>query len=69
MMNVRKLIIEDEPLAQQTLLDFARHFLWLEIVGIAADGLTAIRLIDELKPQLIFLDVQIPEISGVEVLR
>lgn len=69
MMNVRKLIIEDEPLAQQTLLDFARHFSWLEIVGIAADGLTAIRLIDELKPQLIFLDVQIPEISGVEVLR
>ena len=69
MMNVRTLIIEDEPLAQQTLLDFARHFSWLEIVGIAADGLTAMRLIDELKPQLIFLDVQIPELSGVEVLR
>jgi two-component system, LytTR family, response regulator len=69
MMNIRTLIVEDEPLAQQTLLDFARHFSWLEIVGIAADGLTAIRLIDELKPQLIFLDVQIPELSGVEVLR
>ncbi len=68
-MIIRALIVEDEPLAQQTLLDFARHFSWLEIVGIAADGLTAIRLIDELKPQLIFLDVQIPEISGVEVLR
>ncbi len=68
-MNIRALIVEDEPLAQQSLLDFARHFSWLEIVGIAADGLTAIRLIAELKPQLIFLDVQIPEISGVEVLR
>jgi two-component system, LytTR family, response regulator len=68
-MNIRTLIVEDEPLAQQTLLDFARHFSWLQIVGIAADGLTAIRLIDELKPQLIFLDVQIPELSGVEVLR
>lgn len=68
-MNVRALIVEDEPLAQQTLLDFARHFPWLEIVGIAPDGLTAIRLIDELKPQLVFLDVQIPEISGIEVLR
>lgn len=69
MMNVRALIVEDESLAQQTLLDFAKEFSWLEIVGIAPDGLTAIRLIDELKPQLIFLDVQIPEISGVEVLR
>jgi two-component system, LytTR family, response regulator len=68
-MNIRTLIVEDEPLAQQTLLDFARYFSWLQIVGIAADGLTAIRLIDELKPQLIFLDVQIPELSGVEVLR
>ncbi len=69
MMNVRAIIVEDEPLAQQTLLDFAKEFSWLEIVGSAPDGLTAIRLIDELKPQLIFLDVQIPEISGIEVLR
>ena len=68
-MNVRAIIVEDEPLAQQTLLDFAKEFSRLEIVGIAPDGLTAVRLIDELKPQLIFLDVQIPEISGVEVLR
>lgn len=68
-MNVRTLIVEDEPLARQTLIDFAREFSWLEIIGAAADGLTAISLIDELKPQLIFLDVQIPEISGLEVLR
>lgn len=68
-MIIRALIVEDEPLAQQTLLDFAKEFSWLEIVGVAADGLAAIRLIDELKPQLIFLDVQIPEISGVEILR
>ncbi len=68
-MKIRALIIEDEPLAQKTLTDFARHFSWLEIVGIAADGLTAVEMIDELKPQLIFLDVQIPEISGVEVLQ
>ncbi len=69
MMNVRTLIIEDEPLAQQTLIDFAKDFSWLEIVGVASDGLTAIRLINELNPQLIFLDVQIPEISGIEVLK
>jgi two-component system, LytTR family, response regulator len=68
-MNVRALIIEDEPLAMQTLADFAMEFAWLEIIGTASDGLTAVRLIDELKPQLIFLDVQIPEISGLEVLR
>jgi two-component system, LytTR family, response regulator len=68
-MIIRALIVEDEPLAQQTLLDFAKEFSWLEIVGVAADGLTAIRLINELNPQLIFLDVQIPELSGLEVLK
>jgi len=68
-LTIRTLIIEDEPLARQTLRDFSRGFSNLEIVGEAADGLLAVSLIDELKPQLIFLDVQIPEISGVEVLR
>ena len=68
-MIIRALIVEDEPLAQQTLLDFAKEFSWLEIVGVAADGLTAIRLINELNPQLVFLDVQIPELSGLEVLK
>ena len=68
-MIIRTLIVEDEPLAQQTLIDFAQEFAQLEIVGAAADGLAAIKMIDELKPQLIFVDVQIPEISGLEVLR
>lgn len=67
--KIRTLIIEDESLARQTLRDFSRGFSNLEIVGEAADGLSAVSLIEELKPQLIFLDVQIPEISGVEVLR
>lgn len=68
-MRVSTLIIEDEPLARQTLRDFSGECSWLEIVGEAADGLTAARLIDELKPRLVFLDVQIPEINGLEVLR
>lgn len=68
-MNVRTLIVEDEPLAQKTLLDFAREFAWLDVIGVAADGSTALRLIDELEPRLVFLDVQIPEVSGLEVLR
>lgn len=68
-MKVQALIIEDEPLARATVLDFAGEFDWLEIVGEASDGATAVRLIDDLKPALVFLDVQLPEISGVEVLR
>jgi DNA-binding LytR/AlgR family response regulator len=68
-LKIRTLIVEDEPLAQRTLRDFAGEFSWLDIVGVAADGLAALRAINKMKPQLIFLDVRIPELSGLEVLR
>ena len=68
-MKIRALIIEDEPLARQTIRDFAGGIEWLKIVGEAADGKTAIDLIDALQPELVFLDVQMPEISGLEVLN
>jgi two-component system LytT family response regulator len=69
MPRIRTLIIEDEPLARQTLEDFSAEVSWLEIVGSAADGRSGLRLINEMKPALIFLDVQMPELSGLEVLR
>lgn len=68
-MKTKVLIVEDEPLAQQTLIGFTEKFDRLEVVGVAADGLTAIEKIETLKPNLVFLDVKLPEISGVEVLR
>jgi len=68
-LNIRALIIEDEPLARRTLRDFAAEFDWLEIVGESADGVSAVNLIDALTPALVFLDVRIPELSGIEVLR
>lgn len=68
-MNIKTLIIEDEPLARQTLRDFIADFEWLELIGEASDGLQAIEKIEKSKPDLIFLDVQIPEVSGLEVLH
>ena len=68
-MNIQTLIVEDEPLARQTLRDFIGDVEWLELVGEAADGLQAIEKIENLQPDLVFLDVQIPEVSGLEVLR
>lgn len=68
-MNIRTLIIEDEPLARRTLRDFIADFDWLALIGEASDGLEAIDKIEKLKPRLIFLDVRMPEVSGLEVLR
>lgn len=68
-MIARALIVEDEPLARQVLRDHLAEEDWLELAGEAADGLTAVRLIDELQPDLVFLDVRLPELSGLEVLE
>jgi two-component system, LytTR family, response regulator len=63
------IIIEDEPLARQTLRDMLAREDWIEVVGEAVDGLTAVDLINAHKPDLVFLDIHLPEISGLEVLK
>jgi len=66
---ISTLIVEDEPLARQALREFAADLPWLDVVGEATDGRSAVRLIDEMRPDLVFLDVQMPELSGLQVLR
>lgn len=68
-MGISAVIVEDEPLARQTLRDFVGETPWLDLIGEAEDGLTAVRLIDEVKPDLVFLDVEMPELSGLEALK
>lgn len=62
------LIVEDEPLGRRRLRDLMKDVPWLHCLGEAADGRAAITAIDELQPDLIFLDIQLPGYSGLDVL-
>ena len=66
---LRVLIADDEPLARQRIEDLLAKEEGIEIVGTAADGQEAIDAIRGLAPDLLFLDVQMPGPSGVEVLE
>lgn len=68
-MNLPVVICEDEPLARETLRDFIAACPGLVLVGEAANGREALRLIRALQPQLVFMDIQMPELSGLEVVR
>lgn len=61
-------LVEDEPLARKTLRDMLARADWLQLVGEAADGLAAVELIERQKPDLVFLDIHLPEMSGLDVL-
>lgn len=66
---VRAVIVEDEHEARRNLHDFLRGVAWIEVVGEAADGAAAVEIVDRLRPDLVFLDVQLPAFSGLAVLE
>ena len=66
-MTIRTLIVDDEEPARELLRTFLADWPEVEIVGEAADGAAAIDLATRLAPDLIFLDVQMPRVSGFDV--
>ncbi|HEX2721809.1 MAG TPA: LytTR family DNA-binding domain-containing protein [Gemmatimonadaceae bacterium] len=63
------LIVEDEAPALKRLTNLVKSVDWLELAGQATDGKEAVRMIDSLLPDLVFLDIQLPEVSGIDVVR
>ncbi|MDA3837452.1 MAG: LytTR family DNA-binding domain-containing protein [Candidatus Delongbacteria bacterium] len=68
-MIYKTLVIEDEELSQQGLLKLLENFDEIEVIGTADNGVEAVKKINELKPDLIFLDIQMPGKTGFEVLQ
>ncbi len=66
---IRALIVDDEPLGRRRLEDALRSHDDIEVVGTAADGEAAIQAIRQLNPSLVFLDVQMPRVTGLDVVK
>jgi len=66
---IRALIVDDEKFSRVSLKKLLKSYPQIEVIDEAADGVKAIEGIEALKPDLVFLDIQMPGLSGFEVLR
>ena len=68
-MKIRTLIVDDEPLARQRLRALLTPDPDIDLVGECGDGAQAVDALRELRPDLVWLDVQMPALDGFGVLR
>ena len=68
-MKIRVLLVDDEPLARERVRKLLEKEPDIELLGECADGAAAVQLIREHAPDLVFLDVQMPELDGFGVLE
>ena len=68
-MKIRALIVDDEPLARQRVRLLLGEEPDAEVIGESEDGFEAVDQIQATRPDLVFLDVQMPDMDGFEVLR
>jgi len=68
-MTLNALIIEDEQPARSIIKTYLQEFSNIILMGEFADGFSGVKAINELKPDLVFLDIQMPRLTGFEVLE
>ena len=66
-MTISVVIADDEPIARAGLRDMLAEYEWVSVVGEAASGPAAVEAINALRPEIVFLDIQMPEIGRAHV--
>jgi two-component system LytT family response regulator len=69
MTRIRALVVDDEPVARDRLVRLLEQQRDIDLVGQCSNGLETVTAIEQLSPDLVFLDVQMPEMDGFEVVR
>jgi DNA-binding LytR/AlgR family response regulator len=68
-MKLKCLIVDDEPVARKVLAEFIEDIDWLELAGQAENPLKAMKLLREQEIDILFLDINMPKINGIDFLK
>ncbi len=68
-MSSKVIIIDDEPLARSIVIEYIQHFPDLVVCQVCSNGYEGVKAIQQYKPDLIILDIQMPKINGFEMLE
>ncbi len=68
-MKKTAIIVDDEELARESLKTALAEFADIEIIAECANGFEALKVVNDLKPQILFLDIQMPKLSGFDVVE
>ena len=66
-MKIRTIVVDDEPIARHSIVRLLRDDAEIEVLGECGDGARALAAIESLRPDLVFLDIQMPEMTGIDV--
>lgn len=67
--TIQCLVVDDEPVAQQILERYIRSVAQLELMGTCSNAIDAINFLHQRKVDLLFLDIKMPEFSGLDLLK
>ncbi|WP_423149153.1 LytR/AlgR family response regulator transcription factor [Rubrolithibacter danxiaensis] len=65
----RVILIDDEPLAREVVKEYLEEYPQIEVIAECNDGFEGVKAVNQLQPDLIFLDIQMPKINGFEMLE
>jgi two-component system LytT family response regulator len=69
MEKIRTVIIEDEAPAREIIKHYLKELDYIEVIAECADGFSGLKTISSMKPELVFLDIQMPRLTGIELLE